>query len=129
MDYSFINAQGDVVSQPPAAVSDDQTYQDILEKDVLELMGAKDMAEDKKQNLYSKILETVQNRAIARISDQLSEQDFVQWQQVAESKDQQKMQDFLKSHDIDLSKIMLQEALVYKIELTELSQPIRKASK
>lgn len=103
----------------------DVSYEDILNKDILDLMGAKDMAEDKKQDLYTKMFQTIQNRVIARISDALSDEDVAEWQKISESQDNQQIENFLKTRGIDLAQLMLQEALSYKSEMIALAKPIR----
>lgn len=112
-------------SQPASSGDNDVTYEDILNKDILELMGAKDLPEEKRQELYQKMLDTIQNRVIARIADQLPDADMDQFKQIADTGDQQKMSDFLKEKDIDLAKLMLQEALIYKTEMVNLAKPLK----
>ena len=104
------------------------TTDDILNKDILELMGAKDMPEEQKQALYKKMLQTIQNRVIARIARELAPADNAHWQKLAETGDQKKMADFLNSKGIDINKLMFQEAVLYKTELVELSKPVQAAA-
>lgn len=106
--------------QPPV------NYQDILDKDILELMGAENLPEEKKQQLYATMLDTIQNRVIARVADQLPEQDLAKWQQLAETGDDREIDQFLKDRGLDVAQLMLQEALIYKTELVELAKPIQK---
>ena len=101
---------------------------DIISKDIFELMGAKDMPEERKRNLYTKILATIQNRVIARIADSLNDKDTEEWTKVKETGDRQKMNEFMTSKGIDINKLLMQEALIYKLELVKLAEPIRKAS-
>lgn len=115
-------------SNPEDPNTAEPTFDDLLNKDILELMGVKDMPESKKQELYQKMLETVQNRVINRVGEQLSDEDVEAWNKVAETKDQGKMEEFLQSKSIDLGKMMMEESLVYKAELVRDSAPIRQAS-
>jgi len=103
------------------------TYKDIIEKDILELLGAKDMPEEQKRNLYTKMLETIQNRVILKITKDLSEEYLSNWESVFKSKDMNKINEFLKSKNIDFDDLMMKEALAYKIEVIELAKPVKKA--
>ncbi len=106
----------------------DISYDDIINKDILELMGAKNLPEEKKKELYTKILETIQNRTIAKIAQMLSDDDLENWRKIADTKDKTRMNEFLNSKSIDLTKMMTEEAIIYKLELYEISKPIRKAA-
>lgn len=101
------------------------TDQDILNKDILELIGAQNLPDDKKKQLYQKMLETIQNRSITRILDQLSDNDAEEFKTILDSGDQPKADQFLKSKGIDIRQIMLQESIIYKTEMTELSKQIK----
>lgn len=114
--------------QPPAQTADELTENELISKDILELMGAQNMPDEQKRNLYTKMLETIQNRVINRIINDLPEQDRGQWQQIAEAGDQAKMNEFLTSRTIDLGKLMLQETMLYKAEMVELTKPLQQAS-
>lgn len=98
----------------------DEEMQQILDNDLLELMGAQNMPQEKKQALYQKMAETVQDRVIARIDDQLSESEREEWLKVIDSDDQAKMAEFLKSKNIDVAKMIVEEAIIYKTEMMAL---------
>lgn len=104
------------------------SYDEIINQDILELLGAKDLPAPKKEVLYQKMLQTIQNRVIARIDDELSEDERQQWLTLVDSADQQKMTDFLKNKGFDLPKLMLEEALIYKTELVDLANQPAPAS-
>ncbi|TSC93562.1 MAG: Uncharacterized protein CEN91_208 [Candidatus Berkelbacteria bacterium Licking1014_85] len=133
MPYSLSDLYDDADSnQQPSQTTSSQLpatdeVQDILNKDILELMGAKNMPEDKKAELYQKMLETIQNRVIARIADELSDADLDTFKTLADAGDKQKLEEFLTSKNIDIAKLMLQEALIYKTEMVTLSKPLQNA--
>jgi len=101
-------------------MANDYSYEDILNKDILELMGAGDLSDEKKQELYTKMLETIQNRTIARIFDQLSPEDGEKLKQLIDSNNKTEIESFLKSKGVDIAKMMLEEAIIYKSELISL---------
>ena len=98
----------------------DQEIKDILDKDLLELMGGQDMPQEKKQELYQKMAETVQNRVIARIDDKLSDQEKQEWIGIVDQDDKAKMEEFLRSKNIDIAKMLTEEAIIYKPEIMSL---------
>lgn len=97
------------------------SYEDVLNKDILELMGASELPQEEKKRLYEKMLATIQNRVIARISDQLNDQGIEELKNILDSKDQNKFNDFFKSKKIDLPKLLLEEAMIYKTEIAQLA--------
>jgi len=101
--------------------------EDILNKDILELMGAQNLPQEKKQEIYQKMIETIQNRVIAKILDQLSEQDAEEWKKLLDSGDKQKAEEFLKTKQIDVAKLMLEESIIYKTEMVGLMEENQKA--
>ena len=112
-------------SNPP---TDGTSTEDILNKDILELMGAKNMPEEKKQELYQKMMETIQNRMIGKAFDLLEEKDKAEFKRLAEEQKKSELEEFLKARGINLSKMMLQESLLYKTEMAELSKTIQQAT-
>lgn len=97
----------------------DLTYNDVISKDIFELMGAKTLSEEKKKELYQKIIDVVQRRTIKFIADNLNNADMEEWKKFKEPKEKA---EFLKKKKIDVEKIMLQQSLIYKTELIELSK-------
>lgn len=98
----------------------DEEIQNILDKDLLELMGAADMPQEKKQELYTKMAQTVQNRVIARIDDKLSGQEREEWLKIIDENDKSKMEEFLRSKNLDVAKMLVEEAIIYKTEIMAL---------
>lgn len=107
----------------------DVEFEDIINKDVLVLMGAESMPENVKTEIYNKMLRTIQNRTIARVTDILSDNGLEDWLQVAETEDPVKIEEFLQSKKIDMNQLMLQESIKYKAQMVALSRGIRDAKK
>ncbi len=99
--------------------------QDILNQDILKLMGAENLPQEKKQEIYQKMIQTVQNRTIAKVLDQLSEQDAEEWKKILDTGDKAKAEEFLKARQIDVAKIMLEESIIYKTEMAGLAHQIK----
>lgn len=95
-------------------------YEDIVEKNILDILGAKNMSEEEKRNIYTKALETIQNRVIMRISDKLSDQETDEWKKILDSGDKAKANEFAQNKGLDIPKLLAEETLIYKTELAEL---------
>jgi len=103
-----------------ATLIDSNNLTHLLDKDILEIIGGKDLSQEKKEKLYTRMAETIQNRVIARIYDKLSEENAIQVDSLLESDDKNQLEQFLKEKNIDLAKMLLAEAIVYKSEMIEL---------
>lgn len=99
---------------------DEKNLKELLEKDLLDLIGGGDLPQEKKQELYTKMAETVQNRAIARIYDQLSEDEGKELDGLIDSGDNNKVDDYLKTKNLDITSLLTQEAVILKAEMVEL---------
>lgn len=98
------------------------SYQKILNTDIFALIGAEGMSKQKKQELEAKIFDTIRNRVTARINDALSDQEAEMWQKLQSQEEKEK---FLNSRDININKIMVEETLIYKMELISLSKQMQ----
>lgn len=105
------------------------TYEEIIEKDILELMGFTTLSEEKKQELYKKINEMVENRTASQIYDRLNETDRDEYDKLISSEKNKEAYDFLKARDIDINEILLTETIMLKLELYEDSTVVRKDAK
>jgi len=98
----------------------DQELKDLLEKDILELVGAQDLPPEKKEELYKTMADTVQNRTIAWLHDQLSEEDSKEFDALIDAGNNQKATQFLESKNIDITSLLVQEATIFKTEMVDL---------
>lgn len=93
------------------------SYEDLIQKDVLELMGFTNLEQSKKDDLHKKIQTTIENRVAARILDMLSEEDQEKYDKIIEVGDSEEGFEFLISRDIDAAEYMAEEMILMKIEL------------
>lgn len=105
----------------------DISSKDLLDKDIFELMGIPNMPDDKKQELHTQMMETIEKRTFARVHDMLPQEDIAHFKELLDGSNPDDLKTFFKDHDIDVEKIMAQEAVVYKTEMVDLSAPLRKA--
>lgn len=103
-----------------ATLIEEQKLNDILDKDIFELIGGANLAEEKKKELYLKIGQTIENRVIARIDDALSDTEREEWLKFVDRGDKAQMEEYLRSKNIDVTKLTVEEALIYKLEIASL---------
>ena len=120
-DATTTNTGSDVASDDSQAPTDDEselTVDDILNKDLLDLMGVKGLKDEDKKALYETMLKTIQARVAERLSDSLSDEDFDKWKDL----DQEAKQKFLEQKDIDAAQMFLEETVFYKTEMAEIAR-------
>lgn len=98
----------------------DYTYEDIASKDVLDLLGAQNMPDEQKKEIYRVMIETIESRVIARIDDELSDDDAAKLKEILDKKDKEGFDAFMIEKGIDVTQIYTQETLAYKVELIDL---------
>ena len=96
------------------------TSKDLLEKDIFKLLDIEDVSDEKKQELFQTMMNTVDARAMTRMASELSEKEVEEFTKVAEENDPQKLKNWLETKKIDLPKIVTEEAIRYRVEITEL---------
>lgn len=100
--------------------NNDLSTEEYLNKDIFELLGAKNIPNENKDKITNKMLETIQQRVIGRVLDQLSDQDYDELKEILKSKDENRFDQFYKKTGISLVEIFSEEALLYKIEIVNL---------
>ena len=104
----------------------DAEIKDVLDKDLLELLNAQCITEDKKADFYEKMTQTIQNRIIIRIDNRLNDSEREQWLELIDRNDHQMMETFLKSKKIDVAALIVEEAIIYKMQLMSLYKQAKK---
>lgn len=98
------------------------TVNELLEGDLFELLGLSNIEDDKKAALIKNMTSTVDTRVVNRVTTLMSEDDAQQFGQLAEAGDQEKLVKFLVDRNIDLPKIVSEEAARLRVELIELTR-------
>ena len=95
-------------------------YDEILQQDILDLLGVGDIPEKDKEEIYKKMLDTILNRVILRLDDQVSNEEAEALKQTMENGDKQAFFRFFEQKGIDINKVFAEEAVVYKVEMLAL---------
>ena len=95
---------------------------DLWGKDIFALLGLENAPEEKKKEILDNMTATINNRVLARVMDQLDENELKEYEDLLDQKDDQKIIDFLKSKDIDMMQYAAEEAMIYKMEIINLAQ-------
>lgn len=93
------------------------SYDDILDKDILEILNLQGIPQEKKQELYTKMYETIETRAMLRLDALLSADEVETWKKLLQNGDREATQAFLAEKKIDIQKIMLEEMAIFKAQL------------
>lgn len=107
------------MNQNQTLFSDDE-IKDILDKDLLDLMGAKNMSDEDKAAMYEKMATTVQDRVMLRIYDALTDKERSEFATIVDSGDAGKTNEFLLGKNLNVPKLLVQEAVLYKLEIMSL---------
>lgn len=99
---------------------DDIDPESLIDKDIFELLDLKDASEDRKRQILEDMMETIQNRVVARILDSLKEDEVKSFESLLDEDNDEKIAQFLQERDIDPVTFTAQEALNYKIEILNL---------
>lgn len=94
----------------------DSVISDVIDKDIIELLGLTNLPKEKQDEYREKATETIYDRAFTRITNELEEKGLIaEFEKVAE--DEATMQAFLIQHGIDQEKYLIEETLVYKAQM------------
>ena len=102
------------MTMPTSSASD----LDIANKDIFELLGLSEMPDDKKQEMLSTMLKTINNRILARILDNFSKEERAQLDMAFDRNDKATIGQMLLNKGLpDIEQLTAEEALLLKIEL------------
>lgn len=96
---------------------DDLSYEEIVDKDIIELLGAQDFSDEEKGLLYEKMLETIRTRMMIRFDNTLTEEEKEKFKEIANINSGESINQFMEEKGFDVDKVMTEEAIKYKIEL------------
>ncbi len=87
----------------------------FITSDVIDLMGLSGQPEEKKQELRQKIIQTIENRALARIIGLIS--DKKKLEELEKLEGEEAVTKFFADNNIPYEDIFTEEALMYKAQL------------
>jgi len=101
------------------------TYEDIISKDILDLMGFSVLTEEKRNELHEKIYSSIEARIAEQILDRLSEAERNEYDQLLIAEKDQEGYEYLKKRGIIAEEILTTEVIIMKLELYEDSKVVR----
>lgn len=97
--------------------------EEFLDTDILELLGVKNVSGEERDKIYKKMTDTILNRVIARIDDELkTNQHRDEFKKLLKEGDDKKTGEYLHTLGIDVQKMVINEAMIYKTELVSLAK-------
>jgi len=101
------------------------SYKDIIQKDVLDLMGFTTLTTEKKEELHNKIYQAIEDRVAARLYDMFNDSEREQYQKMLDEQKYEEIKVFLSSKKINIDRMLSEEAIAMKLELYEDSRFVR----
>ena len=95
----------------------DNNAKNNMGKDLFEAMGAGELSDTEKGALFAKMMEVVQGRAIARLGDEMSEEDRVAIISLIESGEDEAVEKFLSEKAPNFDLYLEEEAKKLRQEL------------
>ncbi|MEK7202060.1 MAG: DUF5663 domain-containing protein [Patescibacteria group bacterium] len=96
------------------------SLQEILEKDIFELLEIEGATPEKKQALLETMTTTIEARVVNRVAEMLDDKSAEVFKEISEAGDSQKLVDFFVDHQIDLPQIVSEEATKHRVEVVQL---------
>ncbi len=106
------------------------SVEEFLDTDILKMIGAGEISQEEKNNIYKKMVDTISNRVILKIDDLLqTEENRNKFKSLLEKNDSAAMENFFVEFGIDVKDLIMQETLIYKTELVSLAKSVDENNK
>lgn len=97
---------------------------DIVDRDIFELLGLKDIGDKDRAEMLTVIMDTIYNRVIARILDNFNVEEQKELEKALEKKDLKKVNDMLAGKELpDYMTLLAEETVLYKVQLAAMFAP------
>ncbi len=100
--------------------------EDIVQKSIFELTDLNHLDDEVKSELFQKAYETIMNRVMLRVADQLDEAGLDQLKELISKGEPEAVHHFFTQHQIDIDQIASTETLAYKVEMHSLTETLRR---
>lgn len=104
---------------------DGMTYEEFINKGIIELMGLSDLPQERQDALNEKVEKAIKNRTAARIFDALMEDEREEWDTLLKAEKFEEASKYLAMRQIDYNQWLLEELIIVKYELYEDSKIVR----
>lgn len=99
--------------------------EDVLKKNLFEVAGLDNLPEKEKEEVFQKAYETVMNRVMLRVADQLDDAGLDKFKELIDAGDTGAVHSFLEESGVDIDQIAATESLAYKVELASISEALQ----
>jgi hypothetical protein len=94
-----------------------EDYAKILDTDIFELLGLQNLPQEKKSEIGHRIGNIIIDRVLIRLDSLLSGPEIAELKFLTERNDKDGMVEFFQTRNIDIAKMMLEEAIALKAQL------------
>ncbi len=97
---------------------------EIIDQDIFELIGLKDIGDKDRSEMMIVIMDTIYNRVIARILDNFNAEEQKELEKALEKKDLKKVNEMLAGKELpDYMALLAEETVLYKVQLATMFAP------
>lgn len=97
---------------------------DIVDRDIFELLGLKDIGDKDRAEMLTVIMDTIYNRVIARILDNFNVEEQKELEKALGKKDLKKVNEMLAGKELsDYMTLLAEETVLYKVQLAAMFAP------
>lgn len=93
-------------------------YSQIIDTDIFQLLGLEKISQKRKSELAEKIGDIILNRALIKIDAELNSEERMELKYLLDNQDEAKIKQFFNERHIDVKKIMIEEAIALKAQIT-----------
>lgn len=105
-------------------VSQLATVEDLIQEDVIKLMGLDPNTKEEQERIRTLMVETAQNRIAARVLVQLDQETALDWQKHLAEENLAAADQLLLDHDLDINQIAVEEILLLKAQYLHMAADV-----
>jgi|GEM_PF-2126945 len=94
-----------------------EDYAKILDTDIFELLGLQNLPQEKKSEIAHRIGNIIIDRVLIRLDSMLRGPEIAELKFLTERDDKEGLVEFFKTRNIDIAKMMVEEAIALKAQL------------
>lgn len=98
---------------------------DLITSDIFDLLGLTDVPAEEREPMYQKMYDTIEQRVMGRIDDELTDGDASELKQILDTNNRDGFSAFITKHSIDLPRLFTEETLIYKAQMADLVNTIK----
>ncbi len=112
-----------IATAQPTDTTKQEINDAILNEDIIKILKLDHLPEEQQENLRQKMIDTIEQRVMARLMDSLNAEDQQKLNELLNQENTQETQQFIESK-MNIKEVAAQETLLYKMEMIDNAQKI-----